>query len=200
MKNTHLAASIERTATKIKSRVARMSIIMKPGLPRLLIALAGGSPIPLRRIALRRYAGFTLVELMLAAAILGILGTLAVSQYGDYKDKIRFAQAKSDIKRIETAITQYYADNKRFPQQLNDVGLGTLRDPWMNLYQYCELASGTAACTTRKDKSLHPLNSDFDLYSMGRDGDSKKPLTAHASRDDIIRASNGQFLGYAADF
>lgn len=199
MKNTHLAASIERTVTKIKSR-ARMSIIMRPGLPRLLTALAGGSPIPLRRIAMRRYAGFTLVELMLAAAILGILGTLAVSQYSEYQNKAKFAQAKSDIKKIETAIAQYYADNKVFPQQLSQVGLENMRDPWGNLYQYCELASGTAACTTRKDKSLHPLNSDFDLYSMGRDGDSKTPLTAQASRDDIIRASNGQFLGYGADF
>src|SRR5574340_20661 len=200
MKNSHLAASIELTATKIKSCVAETALVMKLGFLRLLIALSGRSPVQVRRIALRRYAGFTLVELMLAAAILGVLGSLAASQYGDYKDKINFAQAKSDIKKIEVRILQYYEDNKAFPQQLNDVGMGTLRDPWGGLYLYCELASGTAACTTRKDKSLHPLNSDFDLYSMGRDGDSKTPLTAKASRDDIIRARNGQFLGYAADF
>ncbi len=167
---------------------------------RQLIASLAGSQIPFRRVAMRHYAGFTLIELILAAAILGVLGALAASQYGDYQDKVKFAQAKSDIKKIETAIAQYYADNKAYPQQLGTVGAGTLLDPWGKPYQYCELASGTSACTTRKDKSLHPLNSDFDLYSMGKDRDSKTPLTAKASRDDIIRARNGQFLGYAVDF
>jgi general secretion pathway protein G len=52
----------------------------------------------------------------------------------------------------------------------------------------------------RKDKNLHPLNSDFDLYSKGRDRDSKLPLTAEASRDDIIRANNGGFIGLAKNY
>lgn len=177
-----------------------MTDIMKPGCLRRLIASLAGSHIPLRRIAMRRYAGFTLIELMLAVAILGILASFGASQYGDYQDKLRFAQIRSDFKKIETAIAQYYADNKAFPQQLSVVGMGAMRDPWGNLYRYCELASGTAACTTRKDKSLHPLNSDFDLYSMGKDGQSVAALTAQKSRDDIIRASNGQFFGYAVDF
>jgi hypothetical protein len=50
-----------------------------------------------------------------------------------------------------------------------------------------------------KDKSLHPLNSDYDLYSMGPDGQSQTPLTAKASRDDIIRANNGGFIGVVED-
>lgn len=52
----------------------------------------------------------------------------------------------------------------------------------------------------RKDKSLHPLNTDYDLYSMGPDGRSVSPLTAKASRDDIIRANNGGFIGVAEDY
>jgi general secretion pathway protein G len=45
-----------------------------------------------------------------------------------------------------------------------------------------------------------PVNSDFDLYSMGPDGQSKPPFTAAASRDDIVRASNGGFIGPVSDF
>jgi general secretion pathway protein G len=44
------------------------------------------------------------------------------------------------------------------------------------------------------------LNSDFDLYSKGRDRDSKLPLTAEASRDDIVRANNGGFIGLAKNY
>jgi general secretion pathway protein G len=35
---------------------------------------------------------------------------------------------------------------------------------------------------------------------MGEDGLSKKPLTAEDSRDDILRAGNGGFIGPAKDF
>lgn len=52
----------------------------------------------------------------------------------------------------------------------------------------------------RKDRFLVPLNSDYDLYSMGPDGDSKPPLTAAASRDDILRAADGAYVGVASDF
>lgn len=47
---------------------------------------------------------------------------------------------------------------------------------------------------------MNPLNSDFDLYSMGPDGKTATPLTAKASYDDIIRAVDGKFLGLASDF
>jgi general secretion pathway protein G len=45
-----------------------------------------------------------------------------------------------------------------------------------------------------------PINSDFDLYSMGEDGKSSPPLTAKSSRDDIVRANNGAYYGYGRDY
>ena len=51
-----------------------------------------------------------------------------------------------------------------------------------------------------KDSALAPLNTDFDLYSVGPDGDSRLPLTAAASRDDILRANNGAFIGRAENY
>ena len=52
----------------------------------------------------------------------------------------------------------------------------------------------------RKDRFLVPINSDYDLYSMGPDGGSVPPLTAALSRDDIIRANNGDYFGLASGF
>jgi general secretion pathway protein G len=52
----------------------------------------------------------------------------------------------------------------------------------------------------RKDRFLVPINSDFDLYSMGKDGESLGPLTAITSHDDIIRANDGGYYGLASDF
>jgi general secretion pathway protein G len=77
-----------------------------------------------------------------------------------------------------------------------------MRDAWGNPYEYLRIAgpSPPNRGQLRKDKNLVPINSDFDLYSMGPDGDSKKPLTAKASRDDIIRAADGAFVGAAEDY
>jgi general secretion pathway protein G len=52
----------------------------------------------------------------------------------------------------------------------------------------------------RKDRFLVPINSDFDLYSMGKDGQSAGPLTAQKSHDDVIRANDGGFYGLASNF
>lgn len=52
----------------------------------------------------------------------------------------------------------------------------------------------------RKDRFLVPINSDYDLYSKGRDGESVAPLTAKQSHDDVVRANDGAFVGLAVNF
>jgi general secretion pathway protein G len=52
----------------------------------------------------------------------------------------------------------------------------------------------------RKDRFLVPINTDFDLYSMGKDGRSEQNLDAHYSRDDIVRANDGLFVGLAIEY
>ena len=74
------------------------------------------------------------------------------------------------------------------------------KDPWGNDYQYLNIAKEKGKGKLRKDKNLVPINSDFDLYSMGPDGSSVAPLTARASRDDIVRANDGGFVGLAGNF
>ena len=52
----------------------------------------------------------------------------------------------------------------------------------------------------RKDHFLVPVNSDFDLYSMGADGNSQAPFTADASYDDVVRAYDGRYVGLVSEF
>jgi general secretion pathway protein G len=64
-------------------------------------------------------------------------------------------------------------------------------------------SGGAATCGSgkpRKDHFLHPVTSDFDLYSMGKDGATAAPLTAQISHDDVIRASDGAYYGLAKNF
>ena len=52
----------------------------------------------------------------------------------------------------------------------------------------------------RKDKFLHPINTAFDLYSVGPDGSTNTPLTAKVSHDDVIMANDGGFIGWATNY
>jgi general secretion pathway protein G len=61
-------------------------------------------------------------------------------------------------------------------------------------------AGGGPPSMPRKDRFLVPINSDYDLYSKGANGESVAPLTAAKSRDDIIRAGDGAFIGLAERF
>jgi prepilin-type N-terminal cleavage/methylation domain len=146
-------------------------------------------------------SGFTLIEVLLALVILAVLAAIALPYYGDYRQRALIAQAKGDIREMEVLITRYYADHRAFPVTLADIGKATLLDPWKKPYQYLDVTDIKATKgQARKDKQLVPINSDYDLYSMGKDGVSAAPLTAKSSQDDVIRANNGRFLGLGSEY
>ncbi|MFQ5930741.1 MAG: prepilin-type cleavage/methylation domain-containing protein, partial [Acidobacteriota bacterium] len=99
-------------------------------------------------------------------------------------------------------IAQYDVLRGSLPGDLDQLGRGDLRDPWGNPYQYLNfgtLGKGGKG-KMRKDKFLVPINSRYDLYSMGKDGKSTPPLTAKNSWDDVIRANDGAFLGLGSEY
>ena len=147
-----------------------------------------------------KYVGFTLIELLVSIAIIGILAGIAYPFYTGYIDQARNETAITDITAISLKITGYHADNGIYPQSLSEVGYATYADPWGNPYQYLNIQTAMGKGQMRKDRFLVPINSDYDLYSMGKDGKSVPPLTASASRDDIIRANDGAYIGPAYAF
>ncbi len=62
-------------------------------------------------IYMKRKAGFTLMELLIVIAIIGILVSISVASYSSAQKKGRDARRHSDLKAIQTAWEQYYADN-----------------------------------------------------------------------------------------
>ena len=148
-----------------------------------------------------RAAGFTLIEVMICVAIMGVLAAIATPFYIGYRERARNAVAIIDLKTIERAIIMHVAENGQYPDTLAQVGMGGVRDPWGNAYRYLRIDGGSAPPgKRRKDHFMVPVNTDFDLYSMGPDGKSQSPFTAKASRDDVVRAFNGSYYGKVSDF
>jgi general secretion pathway protein G len=144
--------------------------------------------------------GFTLLELLIILTVMVILTAIATLAYSSYIQRARVARAIIEIKGIESDIKIFLDENHHLPMGLNELGRGVIRDPWGNPYQYLNIADSSikGKGSLRKDHNLVPINSDYDLYSMGADGQSVAPLTAQPSLDDIIRANNGAYVGLAS--
>jgi general secretion pathway protein G len=152
-----------------------------------------------RRFSSETRRGFTLIELVVVVMIVGLLAALAVPNFQRVLERARIVKAVGDISVIGQNINEYFLTNDAYPASLVDIGMGAYSDPWGKPYVYMVIA-GAKKGQLRKDKFLVPINSDYDLYSMGADGESKPPLNAAASKDDIIRANDGGFVGLAEAF
>jgi len=147
-----------------------------------------------------RKTGFTVIETMVVVAIVAVLAVIALAMYAKYRERVETMQAISDIGSLQPLIARYALDNNGYPDTLTDIARGNMKDPWGNPYQYLSHDDNKQKGKWRKDHNIVPINSDYDLWSSGKDGKSASPLTAKDSRDDILRANNGRFIGLASDF
>jgi general secretion pathway protein G len=148
----------------------------------------------------RACTGFTLLELMFVVALVGILTMLAVGQFSGYIERTKVATARADIMVISVEIQRFQnMHDGKFPATLADIGRTQFLDPWERPYHYVDL-TGKSRGKARKDKRLNPLNSDYDLFSAGRNGIFKSQISQKDSLDDVIRARDGAFVDLASKF
>lgn len=131
--------------------------------------------------------------------IVAALSALAIPRFKTMIDKARIARAEEEIHTLEIEIDS----QDSLPNSLADIGRGNMLDPWGHPYVYYKFppTKGSAPPPgSRKDRFLVPVNSTYDLYSMGADGQTALAFTAKAARDDIVRANDGSYIGLAVNF
>jgi general secretion pathway protein G len=150
-----------------------------------------------------RCRGLTLLELMALVGIIGTLVSILIPAFNNLLEKARVSRAVSEIATIGQRLNDVYFDSGDYPENLDGLERINPYDPWGRPYEYLKIMGkdkNEINGKWRKDRFLVPLNSDYDLYSMGKDGRSAAPITAKASHDDILRANNGSYVGLASKY
>lgn len=136
----------------------------------------------------------------MVVALIGVGAAIAVPMIEESRKEARNSKASGDIRAIETDIDVFEMNRGSLPSSLEEVGRADMEDPWGRPYIYLPFSAASSSDKIRRDRNLKPLNSNYDLYSVGEDGESRAPLTARASWDDIIRANDGGYVGIATKY
>lgn len=140
--------------------------------------------------------GFTLVELLVVVAIIAVLALIAFPLFGRIVDNAKVSRCATEVRNLEKDITGYLVEKGVLPDSLNDIGRGSLKDPWGHNYQYANLANGDPA----RESFGVALNTDFDVFSLGSDGVSQADIFAAESMDDVVRSGDGGWVGLGKHF
>jgi general secretion pathway protein G len=158
--------------------------------------------------------GFTLLELIIVFGIISLLSLIGMQVYGHFIDKAKNTRAMAEIRLLEKEITGFWNDYDRPPNTLAELNRPNMLDPWGKPYQYVNFDTTSDADKKRrrtggggkvkgkgkaKGKGA-PLNSDYDLFSMGKDKTSAPSIADSTSKDDVIRADDGNYIGLASEY
>ncbi|MEM7432901.1 MAG: pilin [Pseudomonadota bacterium] len=89
-----------------------------------------------------KQAGFTLIELMIVVAIIGILASIAIPAYQDYTIRAQVVETFSITSELKMSVNEYYKDRGRFPSNNGEAGIPAPEHLLGNYVSKVELVDG----------------------------------------------------------
>ncbi len=128
--------------------------------------------------------GFTLVELMIVVAIIGILSAVAIPNFMRFQAKSRQSEAKTNLKGFHTTVVSYFAEKSKFPADVDKAGFKTEGG---NIYNYSLIASGDlpAADKTRQKDACAATSAAWKI-PVSNDGTFVSVACGNVDNDDFI--------------
>lgn len=122
----------------------------------------------------RNNAGFTLIELMIVIAILGILIAIALPAYQDYTVRAKMSEALSLVTKEKLAVAEHYMSTGAFANTLEQAGSVTVANASTFVGQIHMLSPGTICLHVQNtgeptvDSGFHPLRLQATVNAGGQ--------------------------------
>ncbi|HFC7621877.1 TPA: pilin [Neisseria meningitidis] len=140
--------------------------------------------------------GFTLIELMIVIAIVGILAAVALPAYQDYTARAQVSEAILLAEGQKSAVTEYYLNHGEWPKNNTSAGVATSADIKGKYVKEVEVAKGVITATmlsTGVNKEIQ--GKKLSLWAKRQAGSVKwfcgQPVERTAADSDAVTAANG---------
>ncbi|HFC6796328.1 TPA: pilin [Neisseria meningitidis] len=144
--------------------------------------------------------GFTLIELMIVIAIVGILAAVALPAYQDYTARAQVSEAILLAEGQKSAVTEYYLNHGEWPANNSSAGVASTPSDIKGKYvQKVEVAKGVITATMLSSGVNKEIQGKkLSLWAKRQDGSVKwfcgQPVTrtANNTANDEVTAANGK--------
>ncbi|ENX3855365.1 pilin, partial [Neisseria gonorrhoeae] len=141
--------------------------------------------------------GFTLIELMIVIAIVGILAAVALPAYQDYTARAQVSEAILLAEGQKSAVTEYYLNNGEWPENNTSAGVASASDIKGKYVESVTVANGVVTAEMKSDGVNKEIQGKkLSLWGRRENGSVKwfcgQPVTrteanAKAGTDDVAK-------------
>ncbi|HGG7897225.1 TPA: pilin [Neisseria meningitidis] len=140
--------------------------------------------------------GFTLIELMIVIAIVGILAAVALPAYQDYTARAQVSEAILLAEGQKSAVTEYYLNHGEWPANNSSAGVATSANIKGKYVQKVEVNNGVVTATMLSSGVNKEIQGKkLSLWAKRQDGSVKwfcgQPVTRAANAKDDVAAATG---------
>ncbi|HGG9929362.1 TPA: pilin [Neisseria meningitidis] len=138
--------------------------------------------------------GFTLIELMIVIAIVGILAAVALPAYQDYTARAQVSEAILLAEGQKSAVTEYYLNHGEWPANNSSAGVATSADIKGKYVKEVEVANGVVTATMLSSGVNKEIQGrKLSLWAKRQNGSVKwfcgQPVTRDNKADDAVTAA-----------
>ncbi|MBH6818982.1 pilin [Neisseria meningitidis] len=134
--------------------------------------------------------GFTLIELMIVIAIVGILAAVALPAYQDYTARAQVSEAILLAEGQKSAVTEYYLNHGEWPANNSSAGVASSSKIKGKYVKEVEVKNGVVTATMLSSGVNNEIKGKkLSLWAKRQDGSVKwfcgQPVTRAANADDV---------------
>jgi type IV pilus assembly protein PilA len=114
--------------------------------------------------------GFTLIELMIVVAIIGILAAIAIPAYQDYIIRVQVSEGLTLATRAKTSVSEYYMEHGAWPSDNDEAGLADQNDIKGSYTEHMSVADNVIEIKFGYDANIAIFGEMVELTATTRAG------------------------------